>query len=162
MGVRILPSFLDNKSSSWPILTTNDLSSSFSRVNQASQVEVAGHVGRLIGETASRRSGIEAELEKSLKQIDEARKFARKQRLDAADPEIDAFLKQSCNAIESFNREVTMTCYEADNTCLLFKKQIESILSAGHSRSAANVYSGDEADTRSRLKRKCDSLSFFV
>lgn len=110
--------------------------------------------GRLIGETASRRSGIEAELEKSLKQIEEARKFARKQGLDTADPEIDVFLKQSCNAIESFNREVTMTCYEADNTCLLFKKQIESILRAGHSRSAANVYSGDEADTRSRLKRK--------
>lgn len=112
-------------------------------------------VGRMIGESSSRRNGIEQEKAKSLQAIAEAAEMVRAQGLDASNPEVDGFLKQSCSAVESFNREVTMTWMEAENTCNLFKKQIGSILSAGSIRAAANVYTGDEAEMRARLKRKC-------
>jgi len=110
--------------------------------------------GRMIGESANRRSGIEQEKAKSLQAIAEAVEMVHSQGLDVSNPEVDAFLKQSCSAVESFNREVTMTWMEAENTCNLFKKQIGSILSAGSIRAASNVYTGDETEMRARLKRK--------
>ena len=109
----------------------------------------------MIGESPNRRSGIEQERAKSLREIAEAVELVHAQGLDESSLEVDAFLKQSCSAIESFNREVTMTWLEAENTCNLFKKQIGSILSAGSIRAAANVYTGDETEMRARLKRKC-------
>lgn len=108
----------------------------------------------MIGENPNRRNGIEQEKAKTLQAIHEAAVYVREHGIDISNPEMDAFLKQSCNAIESFNREVTMTWLEAENTCNLFKKQIGSILSAGSIRAASNVYSGDEAEMRARLKRK--------
>lgn len=108
----------------------------------------------MIGESANRRIGIEQEKAKTLQAIAEAVHLVRERGLNGTTGEVDTFLKQSCSAIESFNREVSMTWLEAENTCNLFKKQIGSILSAGSIRAAANVYTGDEAETRARLKRK--------
>ena len=108
----------------------------------------------MIGESPDRRNSIEQEHAKSRQAISEAVELVRAQNIDAENPEVDAFLKQSCSAIESFNREVTMTWLEAENTCNLFKKQIGSILSAGSIRTAANVYTGDETEMRAQLKRK--------
>lgn len=108
----------------------------------------------MIGESPNRRSLIEEERKKSLQHIAEAQEIAKTQGVNPGNAEIDTFLTQTCTAIESFNKEVTMTCMEAESTCNLFKKQIGSILSAGSIRTTAHVYSGDEAEMRARLKRK--------
>eukprot|EP00210_Caulerpa_lentillifera_P002253 g2165.t1 len=111
--------------------------------------------GRMIGESPNRRSLIEEERKKALQHIAEARELSKTQGVSSGNIEIDAFLTQTCTAIESFNKEVTMTCIEAESTCNLFKKQIGSILSAGSIRATtAHVYTGDEAEMRARLKRK--------
>eukprot|EP00210_Caulerpa_lentillifera_P000570 g551.t1 len=110
--------------------------------------------GRMIGESPHRRSMIEEEKKKAIQHISDAREISQGQGLDLRSTEIDAFLSQTCAAIESFNKEVTMTCIEAESTCNLFKKQIGSILSAGSIRPTAHAYSGDDAEMRARLKRK--------
>lgn len=111
-------------------------------------------LGRMIGESPSRRSQIEEEKKKAIQSISAAKEQARTQGVELRSAGIDEFLSQTCAAIESFNKEVTMTCIEAESTCNLFKKQIGSILNAGSIRSTAHVYTGDDSEMKARLKRK--------
>lgn len=111
-------------------------------------------LGRLIGENPARRSQIEEEKKKAIQSISESKEQAKTQGVELRSAGIDEFLSQTCAAIESFNKEVTMTCIEAESTCSLFKKQIGSILNAGSIRSTSHVYTGDDSEMKARLKRK--------